>query len=30
MCKTNVKTNLYYVTYANMNMKRTQQGYDAK
>jgi hypothetical protein len=28
MCKTNVKTNIYYVI--NMNMKITWQGYGAK
>ncbi len=30
MCKTNVKMNLYYAKYVNMNMKITCQSYDAR
>jgi hypothetical protein len=30
MCKTNVKIDIYNLTHANMNMKRTWQGYDAR
>jgi len=30
MCKTNVEMNFYYVIYANMNMRRTWQGYYVK
>jgi hypothetical protein len=30
MCKTNVKTNFIMLTYINMNMKKTWEGYGAR
>ncbi len=30
MCKTNMETNFIKLTYANMNMKRTWQGYGVR